>query len=258
MKTHFFVRSGAILMLGIGLWTAPSRAQTAAGGMPDLSDFAGAIAQNAEAAPPKKAAPTPKGGFVSGLTVPNVKPGEAAREVGRDFRLKMEEIGGDNPEIEKMKPALEALEKAMPAVLKAIEGELVKKGLASRDMGTAYAFAFLQLREDATGKTTTDTQDKVAGRTLSSAIGKVWGPKWAEVAPEARESMYEKIIIATALNNILIEQFKAAGKDDEAASIRQTSGDLFKTLVGVAPQDVTIADDGRISGLQPDAEPDTE
>lgn len=254
MRTHFFKRSGAVLLLSIGLWTAPSRAQVAASGMPDLSDFAGAIAQKAEAAPPKKAAPTPKDGFVSGLTVPRVKPGEAAREIGRDFRLKMEEIGAGSPEIEKMKPALEALEKAMPAVLKAIEGELVKKGFAARDMGTAYAFAFLQLREDATGKTTTDTQDRVAGRTLSSAIGKVWAPKWAEIAPATREAMYEKIITATALNNILIEQFKAAGKTNEADSIRQTSGELFKTLVGVAPEEVTIADDGRISGLQPETE----
>lgn len=253
MKNQLFGRASAILLFGIGLLAAPSRAQTPPSGMPDLSDFAGAIAQKVEAAPPQKAAPTPKGGFASGLAVPRVKPGEAARGVGHDFRLKMEEADGGKPETAQMKQALAALEDAMPAILTGLEGEFSKRGLAPRDMGTAYAFAFLQLREDATGKTTTDTQDRVVGRTLSSAIGRVWAPKWAKIAPDAREVMYEKIITVTALNNVLIEQFKAAGKSDEEAAIRRASGDLFKTLVGVSPQEVNIASDGRISGLKPDA-----
>lgn len=224
----------------------PARAQ---GGMPDMSDFGGAIAQKAEAAP-KKAAPTPKTGFASGLVVPRVKPGQAARGVFKELRAKTEEAAVTQPDMMKVVPALKELEMQAPTLLQAIEkGLLTQYGFAPRDMGTAYAMTFLTLHESATGQKTTDAQDKAAGRTLSSAIGQYWAPKWKTLTPAAKENMYETLLMSSALTSMLIEQFTTAKRDDEVAILRAGAGETFEKLVGVSPENVVIAADGRISGL---------
>ena len=171
MKPLFL--SGA-LALAVFFSGSAARAQR---GVPDMSDFAGASAQaaivkRAEAAPPKKLAPVPATGFASGLVVPRVKPGQAARGVFAELRKKTEEAAVTQPEMTKVIPAIKELEKQAPTILKEVEKALLtKKGFAPRDMGTAYAFTFLTLYTSATGQKTTDVQDKVAGRTLSSAVG---------------------------------------------------------------------------------------
>ena len=171
MKPLFL--SGA-LALAVFFSGSAARAQR---GVPDMSDFAGAstqaaIVKRAEAAPPKKLAPVPATGFASGLVVPRVKPGQAARGVFAELRKKTEEAAVTQPEMTKVIPAIKELEKQAPTILKEVEKALLtKKGFAPRDMGTAYAFTFLTLYTSATGQKTTDVQDKVAGRTLSSAVG---------------------------------------------------------------------------------------
>lgn len=228
----------------------PNSSARAQGGMPDMSDFAGAVAQRAEAAPPKKLAPTPKTGFASGLSVPRVKPGQAARGVFTELRDKTEEAAVTQPDMMKVVPALKELEMQAPAILKEIEKQLLLKyGFAPRDMGTAYAMTFLSLHESATGRKTTDTQDKVAGRTLSSAIGTHWAPKWKTLSPAAKEKLYESLLMSSALTSLLIEQFTTAKRDDEVATLRAGAGETFEKLVGVSPENVVIAADGRISGL---------
>ena len=215
-----------------------------------MSDFAGAIAQKAEAAPPKKALPAPKTGFASGLVVPRVKPGQAARAVFTVLRDKTEEAAVTQPEMSKVLPALKELEMQAPTILKAMEKELLLQyGFAPRDMGTAYAFAFLSLHESATGRKTTDIQDKAAGHTLSSAIGTYWAAKWKPLTPAAKEQMYESLLMSSALTQLLIEQFEKANKTEEVATLRAGAGETFETLVGVSPENVQIAADGRISGL---------
>jgi len=154
MKTQ--PRFSQLAVLGtliVGASTA--RAQ---GGMPDLSDFAGAIAGAAEKALPTKVAPTPKTGFSSGLFVPRVRPGEGARAIGHELRAKVEAKGGPQP-------ALKALEDAMPKALTDLEAQFQKLGFAPRDMGNAYAYAFLDLHDNAVGADTPQAASLVAART---------------------------------------------------------------------------------------------
>ena len=249
MKPLFL--SGA---LALSLFFSGSVAQ-AQGGVPDMSDFAGASAQaaivkRAEAAPPKKLAPAPATGFASGLVVPRVKPGQAARGVFTELRRKTEEAAVTQPEMLKVIPAIKELEKQAPAILKEVEKALlVQKGFAPRDMGTAYAFTFITLWSSATGEKTTDMQDKAAGRTLSSAVGTYWAPKWKKVAPADKERLYESLLMSSALSSSLIEEFEKAGKTEEVATLRATAGETFEKLVGVSPENVKIGADGRISGL---------
>ena len=234
------------LALTLLLPNLPARAQ---GGMPDMDDFGGAIAAKVEAAP-KKAIAIPKTGFASGLAVPRVKPGQAARGVFKELRAKTEEAAVTQPDMMKVVPALKELEMQAPAILKEMEKQLLTKyGFAPRDMGTAYAFSFLSLHESATGQKTTDVQDKAAGRTLSSAIGQYWAPKWKPLTPAAKEKMYETLLMSSALTSLLIESMTTAKRDDEVATLRAGAGETFEKLVGVSPEGVKIAADGRISGL---------
>ncbi|HEX8465410.1 MAG TPA: DUF6683 family protein [Abditibacterium sp.] len=240
------------LALTLFLSHSSARAQ---GGAPDLSDFAGAAAQEglakrAEAAPPKTLAPAPATGFASGLTVPRVKPGQAARGVFAELRKQTEEAAVTQPDMMKVVPALKELEMQAPTLLKEIEKQLLTKyGFAPRDMGTAYAVAFLSLHESATGQKTTDLQDKAAGRSLSSAIGQFWAPKWKSLPPAEKEKLYESLIMSSALTDMLIQSMTTAKRDEEVATLRASAGETFEKLVGVSPENVKIAADGRISGL---------
>lgn len=214
-----------------------------------MSDFGGAIAQKAEAAP-KKAAAIPKTGFASGLVVPRVKPGQAARGVFQELRAKTEEAAITQPDMLKVVGALKELEMQAPTILKELEKQLlVQYGFAPRDMGTAYAMAFLSLHESATGRKTTQGQEQAAGRTLSAAIGQYWAPKWSALPPAEKEKLYESLLMSSALTSLLIEQFTEAKRDEEVATLRAGAGETFEKLVGVSPENVVIAADGRLSGL---------
>ena len=250
MSSSFFKRAATFGALTLALSVGGKARAQDAGGMPDLSDFAGAIAGAAQAAPPKKAAPAPQGGFKSGLNVPRVKPGEGARSVARALREKVQAQYGDKLD-PKFVAALQSLEDAMPKVLTGVEGEMGKQGFAPRDMGNAYAFAFLQLHEDATGTKTPDAPSTVAARTLSKAVSMAWGDKYKTLQPAQQETAYESLIAATALNSLLIQTFDEAGKKDEADTMRQGSAQIFETLVGVPPTQVVISPEGQLSGLLP-------
>lgn len=240
MTLKYLSRLALAVGLSFSISTSTARAQPGASGMPDLSDFAGAIAKSAEAPPKKAAAST--GVFKSGLPVPSVKPGEAARGVGRQFREAGVKAGG--PEA-----ALKQLEDALPQVLVALEAAFEKNGFAKRDMGVAYAYAVLDLYETANKVTVPEKPSAVAVRTLATAVAKHWGPRYLKLAPAAKEKMYESIIIATSLNTLLAQQFDQAGKTDEADQMRAVSGQLFETLMGVPAAQMKISADGRISGL---------
>ena len=94
-----------------------------------------------------------------------------------------------------------------------------------------------------------DVQDKAAGRTLSAAIGQYWAPKWKALAPAEKEKLYESLLMSSALTALLIEQFTEAKRDEEVATLRAGAGETFEKLVGVSPENVVIAADGRLSGL---------
>lgn len=240
MRTKYLCRLTALLAVGFSLLSSSAKAQPGASGMPDLSDFAGAIAQSAEAPPAK--APDKPGLFKSGLPVPSVKPGETARDLGRQLREGIEKQSGPQP-------AFAQLEAALPQILSALEGEIEKNGFAKRDMGVAFAVSVLDMYETATKTKVPDAPSKVAIRTLATAIATHWGPKYLALKPEQKEKMYESIIMATILSTLLAQQFEAAGKTDEADTMRQGSAQLFQTLIGVPPAQVKIAEDGTISGL---------
>lgn len=260
MRHH--TRFGALVLLGFGLFAAPSRAQgvfdmgtltntltISQGGAPDMSDFGGAIAQGVEDAP--QTAPATKGPIASGLTVPRVKPGQGAREMFEAMRQKVREAGATNPEMLKILPAYDDIEKQAPALLTAVEAECKKRGFAPRDMGTAYAIAFLTLRESATGKTTTETQDKAVVQTVAKVIPGIMGAKWKTLTPAHKEKLYETLIMGAAINGLIVEQLAKTGDATRLAAQRQDAADAFKNLVGVPPEQVEISPEGQISGTVP-------
>ena len=244
---HFGARIAGLLLLGSALLAPqPARAQAGAG-MPDLSDFAGAIASTARSAPVVAAAKAdkPNAVFSTGLSVPRVKPGSGAAEVGKTFREAGVKAGG--PEA-----ALKELEAAMPKYLVAIEGEMTKNKVAPRDMGVAVAVSLMQLHKDATKSELPEKADDVATKTLALATAKVWGPNFKKLPAAQQENLYEKLMMSAFLNALLIAQFDAAGKTEDADAMRQASGELFETLVGVPASSMKVSDDGVISGLAPD------
>lgn len=251
---HFKPRFGATLLLGALLCASSARAQT--GGAPDMSDFGGAIAQGVEDAPEPKAAPIPKGGIASGLSVPRVKPGKAAHEMFETMRERVREAGQTNPEMLKLLPAYDDIEKQAPVLLKAIEDECVKRGFAPRDMGTAYALAFLGLRESATGRTTTDAQDTAVVRTVSGVITEVMGQKWKTLTPAHKEKMYETLLLGAAIQGAIIDKLVETGDETRLAAQRQDAAQAFQKLIGVPAEQVEISDEGQISGTVPVAPDD--
>ncbi len=112
MKHSQFIRFAVLGTLIFGASSA--RAQ---GGAPDMSDFGGAIAQGVEDAPEAKAAPVPKGGIASGLSVPRVKPGTGAHEMFETMRQKVRDAGVTDPAMLKILPAYDDMEKQVPAIL---------------------------------------------------------------------------------------------------------------------------------------------
>lgn len=176
---RFVARFAGLLFIGAALLVPQiARAQ---GGMPDLSDFAGAIAKSAQTTPAAAKA-TNKAGtlFKTEMTVPSVKPGSGAAAVGKTFREKGVEAGG--PEA-----ALKQLEAAMPAILTATEAEMKKNGYAPRDMGNAMGVSLIQLWEDATKSKPSERAEEIATKTFAIAIDKQWGPKFKTLSAAAKE-----------------------------------------------------------------------
>ncbi len=124
-------------------------------------------------------------------------------------------------------------------------------GVWSRDMGTAYSVAFLQLRENATGKTTTETQDAAVVRTVSKIIPGIMGAKWKTLTPAHKEKLYETTIMAAMIQGAIIEQLVATGDQTRVAAQRKDAADAFKQLIGVPPEQVEISPEGQISGTVP-------
>lgn len=213
-------------------------AQLSGEGLPDLSGIGGQISG---ALSPK--ATTPGGIFSSGLTVPSVNPGEAAKGIGRSLREKVEAQSGQQ------QPALQKLEDGMPSFLSQMESQLEKVGLAKRDLGVAVGYAFITDYEIANGKKVPQAASVTAGKTVALAVAKVWGPKFKTLPPATQESIYEKLLVAPMLLEALHDQFQKAGKTNEAQGMSQAAGSTFKTLFGASASEVTIDDNGKISGL---------
>lgn len=234
-----FAALGAVLFCA-----SVARAQ---GGMPDLSDFAGAIAKST--APTQKA--TPGGPVKSSLSVPTVKPGTTSSSLVRQMRLAVEKQAEAQPEAggQAFQNALLDLEKSMPKILTALEAEFVKQGFSKRDMGVTAGIVFVQLYETANNKVVSDKATKVAVSAIASAIDKGWAPIFTKLTPAAKEEMYETWLMGTAINAIFVEQFVKAGKTEEADQLREQAATMFRDLTGVPSSQVTIAADGRISGL---------
>ncbi|MBC8141502.1 MAG: hypothetical protein H7Y38_08685 [Armatimonadetes bacterium] len=229
----------AIAIAGAGFAARPAQAQLG-GGVPDLSEFAGAISASIADgdAPVSK---TPGGKFSSGLVVPSVKPGAAAQGIGKQLRDALDKNG--------KKPENAAIETEMPTTLKNIEAGLEKVGFAKRDMGVALGYAFLYNYETATGKKVPEAASATAAKTVAAAFAKHWDAKYKTMKPEAKEKIYESLLVSTTLFAAFSEQFEKAGKTQDATSIRKSAGMLFEKLIGVPPAQVTIDDAGKITGL---------
>ena len=248
MKHNSPTRFGASLILGALLCASSARAMV--NGAPEMSDFGNAIAQGVEDAPAPDATKA-TGPIASGLVVPRVKPGTGGRDMFEKMRQKVREAAETQPEMLKILPAYTEIEKQAPAILTAFEAELKKQGFAPRDMGTAYTVAFLQLRENATGKTTTPAQDKAVGRTVARIIPGIMGAKWKTLTPAHKEKLYETTLLAAAIQTLIIEQLVKTGDAERLAAQRKDAADAFKQLIGVPPEQVEISDEGQISGTVP-------
>ena len=243
----------AALVAGLLLATAlvaprPARAQVGAG-MPDISDFAPAIARTAEDAPPPKAT---KGPFATGLDVPKVKPGASATALVQQIRKTLKDTYGD-----KMDPQFVAawadIESSMPKMMVAMDSEMSKNGYKPRDMGVAYGLTLTTLFEVANDKKLPDTANDNASKILALAFAKQYGEKFKKLAPGDKEKAYETLLALAMLGAVMADALKQADKTDELRGVRDSSNALFQKLIGVPATQVEISDDGHISGLAPDA-----
>lgn len=235
---------GIRLIMAIALaaaLAAPAAAQLGAQGVPDLSQFASAIAKSVENPAAEK--PNAGGGlFRSGLTVPSVQPGETARDIGRQLRTQIEKQAGPQA-------GLAQLESGMPQALAELEKQFEAVGLAKRDLGVAMAYTFIQNWETANKQTVAQQPSLLAAKSLAAAVAKHWGPRFSALEPAAQEKIYESLLVSTTLMSAFAEQFAKAGKTAEEDGIRQTAAEMFQKLIGAAPSKVKITDDGRIVGL---------
>lgn len=234
-RTHRWVMAGAVAVAFAVAGRA--NAQLGGEGLPNLSGIAGSIT---EAVAPKPAAGKT---FSSGLTVPSVTPGAAAKELGKQLREKTEAASGAK------QPALAQLEAEMPKALEKLEVELVKVGFAKRDLGIAVGYFFVMTYETATGKTVPVDASLAAGRTIAAATAKQWGPNYKKLPPAQQEAMYEKLLMSSTLVNAFATQFEKAGKTQEAQGMRDAAGSTFQTVFGVPPSAVSIDASGKISGF---------
>lgn len=141
----------------------------------------------------------------------------------------------------------------MPQALTAFETQLETMGFAKRDLGVAMAIAFVSNYETATNQTVPDNASVIAAKSVAAAIAQHWGANYRKLEPAAQEKIYESLLISSSLLSAFAQQFEQAGKTQEAAGMRQAAGELFRKLIGVAPAQVKIAADGRITGLAADA-----
>ena len=246
MKHFTFLRLAVLGTLILGA-SSSARAQ---GGMPDLSDFGGAIEKKSQTLAAQKPAPN-AGIFKTSLSVPIVKPGATASALIRQMRLKIEEMDKANPGVAKPEfiQAYADLEKQMPQILSAIEAEMGKQKLAKRDMGVAAGLVFTTLWETANDKEVADPNN-VAVRAMASVAETAWAPKWKTLSPADKEKLYENLLMSAAFQSLMAGQFKEAGKTEDEAGFRESAATMFETLIGVPASQVQIADDGQISQME--------
>lgn len=228
-KTHRWAVLLAIALPGLG------NAQLGGEGLPDLSGISGSIAG--------AVAPKPAGTFSSGLKVPSVNPGAAAKGIGRTLRTSIEAKTGQK------NPGLQTLEDEMPQTLAKIESGLQGIGFAKRDFGVAVGYFFVTTYEAATGKTVPQSASEAAGRTVAKAVGQSWAARFKAMSPANQESAYETMLVAPTLLSALATQFEKMGKTADAQAMRQASAALFEKIVGTPASSVTIDASGRIGGL---------
>lgn len=246
MKHSKFLRFAVLGALLLGA-TSSARAQ---GGMPDLSDFGGAIEKKSQTLAAQKTAPD-AGVFKTSLSVPSVKPGTTASNLIRQMRLKIEEMDKANPGVAKPEfiKAYADLEKQMPQILSAIEAEMGKQKLARRDFGVAAGVVFTTLWETANDREVADP-DNVAVRAMASVAETAWAPKWKTLSPADKEKLYENLLMSAAFQSLMAGQFKEVGKTEDETGFRESAASMFETLVGVPASQVQIADDGQISQME--------
>jgi len=185
--------------------------------------------------------PRPAAVFRSGLPVPSVHPGEAARSFVREIRKGAGKKGAPDP-------VAQALEDRMPLLLSSIEAQMEAHGFARRDVGVAMGMFFVGNWQAATHTKLTDPAVAAAIRTVASAAASHWKPRYSALNPAEKEQVYETLLIGTALADLPADKPDKAGDEPQAAI-------LFRQMIGVPPLQVKIAPDGRISGLAPDFNP---
>lgn len=216
----------------------PGAANAQLGGeaLPDLSGISGAISGTV--------APKTTGTFSSGLKVPSVSPGAAAKGIGRQLRTGVEAKTGQK------NAGLLALENEMPQTLAKIETALQGLALAKRDLGVAVGYFFVTSYEAATGRTVPEKASIAAGKTVAKAVGARWAARFKAIEPAQQESMYETLLVTPTLLSALATQFDKVGKTQDAQGMRQASAAIFEKLIGTAPSAVKIDDNGIITGLK--------
>jgi hypothetical protein len=245
MQKKNIVRLVVFAIVGM-IWAGPVRsasAQLGSEGIPDLSSIADEVGKSLST--PGKDAPKDAGGlFKTSMSVPSVKPGETARDIGRQLRVGIEKQAGPKPE-------LAQLEEGMPKILAGVEEALGKAGFAKRDLAIAVAFAALTNWETANKQSISEEATIKAGKTIATAISKHWAPNFAKMDPAAKEKAYETLLVSTTLLSGFAQQFDKAGKTQEADGMRQTAGAMFKKLIGVDASQMKVSADGMITGLAP-------
>ena len=230
-RARFCTRFASLGLIACGLCGA-AHAQFDPSQTPDFSAVLSRVGGTASA----------PAGSSSGLSIPTVNPGEAAKDAGRQLEAFIASRGGKGDAMAK------AVDK-MGAYVSDLEGQIEKIGFAKRDMGVAVAFAVLFQYEAATGKTVPDAPSRAAARRIIAAVAQNGKSKFAALSPSEKERVYETLLTQGSLLHTLVPTFARAGRTVDAAQFRANAAQIFTRLTGKLPQDVTFTEDGRIVGL---------
>ena len=236
----------AVLFVAAACSSRPVSAQLGGADLPDLSGLAGAIEKSTKNAPPPTP-PTPGTLYHSGLSVPSVHPGAAAKAIVHALVETSQHQHAPSATI----TAMQNVEAGMPKTLSDFEAYLETNGFAKRDLGVASGVFFTMNWQTANKLTLSDSAEVTVVRAVSDNVAVKYKAKFAGMTSVNREKTYESLLTGSLLLRTFAQVSAKAGKTAAEADARKAAGALFKKVVGIAPDMVDISPDGKVTGSAP-------
>ena len=220
-----------VLLLALCLAAVPaSRAQLAAGELPELGNLGALITRGAADV---GHAPAPDGGreISAGLPAPDDARGAAAAWLAKG-------LSGGDAEMEK------ALAGAIEAERENVEKALGERGFVMNDLGVALAMNFVMLWELATGEELGDATALKAGRSLVETFA-ARSPV-DDLEEGDRATALDVLITMPVTYTSLVHGYESNGREAEAGTLREQAGGEFEKLFKLPAALFAIDGSGRI------------